>query len=211
MRVLELFKGTGSVGKVCKELYPDVELHSLDILPKYNPTYCVDIMDFDYKQFPVGHFDIIWASPECKVYSLLQNTQIGRKWNTKEDLEHVRAEHGQYSKKVLEIIDYLKPQKWFIENPYYSAMKDLPHMKDLPSVRFDYCRFGYVYKKPTRIWTNQMFDNVICNCEKRHPMRIGISSKKEMKKTEHVDTTNTNQRYSIPPDLIRHLLTNNSS
>ena len=36
-------------------------------------------MKFDYKQFPVGHFDIIFASPECKVFSQLQYTHIGKK------------------------------------------------------------------------------------------------------------------------------------
>jgi len=32
MKLLELFKGTGSVGKVFKELYPNGEIYSVDIL-----------------------------------------------------------------------------------------------------------------------------------------------------------------------------------
>ena len=68
MRVLELFKGTGSVGRVIKENYPEAEIISLDILKKYQPTHCCDILTFDYKQYPRGHFDLLWASPECKIY-----------------------------------------------------------------------------------------------------------------------------------------------
>ena len=76
MKLLELFKGTGSVGKVFKQVHPEGEVYSVDILKKYEPTFCGDIMDFDYKQFKEGHFDIIWASPECKVFSVLQNTWL---------------------------------------------------------------------------------------------------------------------------------------
>ena len=74
-------------------------------------------MTWDYKKFPVGHFDFIWASPECKVYSILQNTwfKTGKrgdkgKWEDAEHLQRVREEHGQFSKRALEIIDYFKPK-----------------------------------------------------------------------------------------------------
>jgi len=68
MRVLELFSGTGSVGKVCKKLEWDVV--SVDmILPA---DHRIDIMEFDYKQYPKDHFDIVWASPPCTNYSLLK-------------------------------------------------------------------------------------------------------------------------------------------
>ena len=43
-RCLELFKGTGSVGRVCEELGYDVV--SLDINPRYDATYCCDILNF---------------------------------------------------------------------------------------------------------------------------------------------------------------------
>lgn len=209
MKLLELFKGTGSVGKAFKDLYPDGEVYSVDLMKKYNPTYCGDIMDFDYKQFPVGHFDIIWASPECKIYSLLQNTHIRKngKWESKEHLQREREAHGKYSKRVIEIIEYLKPTYWFIENPWASAMKNLSHMKTLPFVRLDYCRFGYEYQKPTRIWTNkEKVKEMKCQCQERHKLRLGIRSQELMKHTKLIDTTNLNQRYSIPLNLIYYLL-----
>jgi hypothetical protein len=40
---------------------------SLDILPKFNPDVCCNIMYFDYLKtaHPEGHFDFIWASLSC--------------------------------------------------------------------------------------------------------------------------------------------------
>ena len=74
IKVLELFSGTGSVGKCCKELGWDVV--SVDmILPA---DHKVDIMDFDYKQYPKDYFDIVWASPPCTNYSKLQDSWLGR-------------------------------------------------------------------------------------------------------------------------------------
>ena len=74
MKLLELFSGTGSVGKVCKQL--DWDVVSVDmILPA---THEVDIMNFDYKQYSKDEFDIVWASPPCTNYSKLQDSWLGR-------------------------------------------------------------------------------------------------------------------------------------
>lgn len=202
MKILELFKGTGSVGKC----FPDAEVYSVDILKKYNPTYCGDIMDFDYKQFEVGYFDIIWASPECKIFSQLQRTHIGkdRKWKSKDDLDIERQKNWKYVLKVLDIIDYLKPKYWFIENPFNSAMKDIPQMKHLKSYRLDYCRFGYPYNKPTRIWTNKEIEEHRCNCVGKHSFRLGMVN--FLFEGQITDQTTINQRYSIPPDLVKYLI-----
>ena len=194
INVLELFKGTGSFGKAIKEIYPEANIISLDILAKYEPTYCCDILDFEYKQYPVGHFDIIWASPECKVFSQRQYSNIGRIYESREHLEQVRLEHHKYVERTVEIIRYFNPEWWFIENPYYSAMREVPVMKKLPSYRFDYCQFGFDYKKPTRIWTNRTdLTDTSCTCASKH---------RQMQYS-----TSQDQRYSIPRDLLLHLLT----
>jgi hypothetical protein len=44
MRVLELFKGSGSITNYYKDR-DDVEVISLDFDNKYNPTICCDIME----------------------------------------------------------------------------------------------------------------------------------------------------------------------
>ena len=127
-RILILFKGTGSVDALFERL--GWEVVSLDILKKFNPTHQCDIMDFVYTQYPRGYFDIIWASPECKVYSKLQRTNVGvgRKYKDKEELERVRKENSKYVYQVLKMLWYFDPDEYYIENPWDSAMKDLEWM-----------------------------------------------------------------------------------
>ncbi len=213
MKILELFKGTGSITNHFEDM-DNVEVISLDILKKYNPTICCDIMDFDYKQFDIGYFDIIWASPECKVFSMLQNTHIGKKWKNKEELENVRKDNSIFINKTIEIIDYLKPEFYFIENPRYSKMWDYIE-NDIYKDKFilvDYCYFDYPYKKPTKILTNKKLNNMLCKCtgNPKHPLRLGVYGGKManvLKVNRIKDNTTLNQRYSIPPKLLDYLLT----
>jgi len=212
MRILELFKGSGSITKFY-ENDNNVEVISLDILPKYKPTIVSDIMEFDYKQFPVGHFDIIWASPECKIFSNLQYTHIGKKWKDKEELYEAQKKDSKFINKTIEIIDYLKPKYYFIENPRYSKIWDFIENENFKKdfVIVDYCAFGYNYKKPTKILTNRKLDNVLCKCNTnpKHPMRLGATSKQFLTERPNIqkpDNTTLLQRYSIPQKLLDYLL-----
>ena len=51
---------------------------TVDIDKQFNPTHLCDMLDFDYKQYPKDYFSIVWASPCCTNYSVLQNCNIGR-------------------------------------------------------------------------------------------------------------------------------------
>jgi len=164
MNILELFSGTRSVGKCCDALGWDSV--SVDmILPA---DHKVDIMEFDYKQYPKNHFDIIWASPPCTQYSYLLNCWLGRNKNgkiyTKEIMEEDMKEADKLVLKTLEIIKYFKPYYWFIENPR-GRLKDRPFMKPLDFYLVDYCKYcNWGYKKTTCIWTNKKDWNALrCN------------------------------------------------
>ena len=75
--MLELFSGTGSIGKELKKIRKNAEIVSLDIHPKYNPTHTTDILSWDYKKlYQPGFFDIIWASPPCTEYSRAKTTGV---------------------------------------------------------------------------------------------------------------------------------------
>ena len=83
MKILELFSGTGSVGKIAKE--KGWEVVSVDIRTYHDqepPTHLVDILKFDYKKYK--NFDIIWASPPCTYFSALIKPWIGRQKGKKE-------------------------------------------------------------------------------------------------------------------------------
>ena len=162
-------------------------------------------MDFDYKKYKVGEFDIIWASPECKIFSSLQNTWVGRKWDTLDDLNIARKNNTCYINKTLEIIDYLKPRLYFLENPLYSKIWDyIDKEKWNNFVIVDYCRFGTIYKKPTKILTNKKINDVRCNRKTKHDFLIGVNSKKMGHKKG--DKTKLDERYCVPQDLLKYLL-----
>jgi len=205
MRVLELFKGSGSITKYYEGT--DNEVISLDFEKKYEPDICCDIMDWNYKEYPVGYFDIIWASPECKIFSHLQYTWIGRKWKNKEELKEQRDIHSKFIKKTIEIIKYFNPTFYFIENPLQSKIWD--YVEDEYKNNFvivDYCYFEYNYKKPTKILTNKELENKRCSC-KKHDMRIGLHGCKMVNAVvKKKDNTNLMDRYSIPPLLLKYLL-----
>ena len=72
MIIRELFSGTGSVGSVFGSL--GWQVVSLDIDPKAAATIHADIRTWDVTVFPVGHFDVVWASPVCTHYSRARTT-----------------------------------------------------------------------------------------------------------------------------------------
>jgi len=208
MRVLELFSGTGSVGKVCKER--GYEVISLDLK---GADINISILDWNYKTYPPGYFDIIWASPPCHSFSILRDSWIGRKLKShggkvfsKELLQKDIQEKGlPILRKAEEIIDYFKPSFYFIENPQTGRMKEYI---DKPYYDVDYCKYAdWGYRKRTRIWTNvEKFEPKMCkkDCNSisngRHILHVGFSSKSKNKKG-----TSLKDRYRVPPKLINEL------
>ena len=139
VKMLELFSGTGSVGKVATEM--GYEVTSLDRdLPASIKS---DIMDWNYKEFPENSFDFIWASPPCTECSMAKTTGI-RKID----------EANEIVKRTLEIIEYFKPQFYVLENPQTGLLKKQPFMLLLPYKDIDYCKYGMQYRKRTRLWNN---------------------------------------------------------
>ena len=81
MRLLELFSWTGSVGHAFKA--HGSEVVSLDKRRDYNPTICIDMLEWDSTCYPTNFFDVIWASPDCTQYSIARS-----KAKTPRDLEY---------------------------------------------------------------------------------------------------------------------------
>ena len=216
MRLLELFSGTKSVGKVCKAI--GYEVISLDL---HDADINIDILEWNYREYPNNYFDIIWASPPCHTFSKMRRTWIGRKNSkfgdkiiTNELLDKDMIENGlPIVCKVLEIIKYFDPKLYFIENPSTGKMKEYI---GLPFYDVTYCKYSnWGYKKPTRIWTNKKnFVAKYCknDCEnmldkKKH--KITMNGKGIDKNQQSLGGSYyLNERYRIPPLLIRELITN---
>lgn len=197
MKVLELFSGTGSVGKCCTSLGWDVV--SVDmILPADHEC---DIMDFDYKQYDKNEFDIVWASPPCTEYSKAKSVGV-------RDIEGA----NKIVLKTIEIIDYFNCEYWFMENPQTGYLKKQSFMEPLPYVDCDYCMYGKPYRKRTRIWTNKKCHMLLCNkacgsfVDGRHIGSCGTGGQGQGHKKSYSNKSYTLQeKYAIPPELIYSL------
>ena len=139
LKMLELFSGTGSIGKVA--INYNFEITSLD--KDMEATIKTDILDWNYKTYPTKYFDVIWASPPCTEYSIAKTIGI-------RNIEQA----NNIVKRVLEIISYFNPTYYMIENPQTGLLKNQTFMLDIPYNDLDYCKYGMKYRKRTRIWNN---------------------------------------------------------
>ena len=199
MKLLELFSGSGSIGKVFKQSF---EVTSLDSDPKARATITCDILDWDFEKYEPGHFDVIWASPPCTEFSIAKT--VGKR-----DLEKADA----IVRRTLAIITYLRPNLyWFIENPATGLLKTRPYMQGLPSVTLDYCKYDMPYRKRTQIWTNAPWTpRPLCryDCGRIIP-GTRMHEKTAQHGKEHNDTREGNQfqtkeLYAIPSELVEDI------
>ena len=141
-RLLELFAGTGSVGKAARA--EGWEVISLDIEPGH--TIQSDILAWDHTVHPPGNFDWVHASPPCTQDSRARTTA-----KTPRNLELADA----IVQKTLDVLKY-HGALFTIENPYTGMMKTRPCMEGMaPFLRvITYCSYGAPYKKSTAVWSD---------------------------------------------------------
>ena len=192
MRLLELFSGTGSVGRAFAAR--GWEVVSLDSDPKAEPTICQDILTWE----PEGDFDFVWASPVCTEYSRAM-TRRPRSLEAGDRL----------ARRALEIIRKLQPRSWAIENPQTGLLKTRPFMQGLPFQDVTYCKYGYRYRKATRIWSNLVWEpRPMCRAGSRCEAFAGRSHPEQAQRGSSRRNGNAQtqqQLYSMPPALCDEL------
>ena len=209
MRLLELFSGTGSIGRAFRD--QGFEVTSVDIDPTSNPTICCDILEFDYRQFPPGHFDVVWGSPPCTMYSRARTT--ARK---PRDLEGADA----LVKRTRDIIDYIKPRFWAFENVGSGLLPGRDVVAGLHCDYVTYCQYASgdfpKYRKLTVVWHNLPWTPrpVCCKaspCEwlvdGRHPVSAQRAPAKAggVRRPTGQDRCSLATLYSMPPALCDEL------
>ena len=151
MKVLELFAGSRSVGKIAEQL--GMEVFSSDLIEFEGIHYPISILDFDVTKVPFRP-DIIWASPPCTGFSV---AAIGHHWSGGKGAYIPKTETAKLGielvRKTLEIIEYFQPTFWFMENPR-GVLRKLDVVKGLNKQSVTYCQYGDERAKPTDIWTN---------------------------------------------------------
>lgn len=150
MKVLELFAGSRSFSKVAQEMGMTTFTSDYKSFDKID--YVCDILDFDVKKIPFKP-DIIWASPPCTYFSV---ASIGHHWNKDHTPKTEHAKLGvKIVQKTLDIISFLKPDYFFIENPR-GKLRKLDVIKNIEKTTVCYCKYGEDRMKPTDIWTNNI-------------------------------------------------------
>lgn len=200
LKILELFKGTGSVGKIAKKM--GMTVMSVDVEAKYLADITEDILEWDYKKFYAETDftpDFIWASPPCNTFGVIAYSFAER--NTKTATPYsARAKKGTaILHRTLEIIDYFKKQNpnllYVIENPRAMMRFD----KKIQKVPFRdttlYCLYNDVKRKPT-----DFFNNVDLNLKSTD---TPCPNKDELVNTLKLPL---DKRYAIPPKLVRTIL-----
>ena len=187
-KLLELFSGTKSVGKVAEQLGFDVV--SLDLR---NADINCDILHWDYTIFTPGTFDVVWASPPWTEYSRAKTVGV-------RNIDYA----NEIVLKTLDIIRYLQPTYFIIENPQTGLLKNQWFMNDIPYNDVDYCKYGMPYRKRTRLWNNIPSFKPLPLCKKDCNSMIG---NRHISMGQH-DSNSTKDLYVIPPPLIFHIFYN---
>jgi len=179
--LLELFSGTGSIGRAFHACGWDV--FSVDIDAAAKPTLVANVLNLQLNALP-PHVDCIWASPPCTHYSRARTMA-----KTPRDLEGSDAMVW----KVLDIIEYYDTVPWFMENPHSGLLKGREVVAGLPMRVVDYCKYGKPYRKRTAIWTNTGWEPQQPLCKHDCPASSGS---KHTASAQQVPSSSTDVRYS---------------
>ena len=157
MKILELFAGTRSIGRVFEKRGHDVysvewdkKFQGIDLYADISGLTADEILQ------KFGHPDVIWASPDCTTFSIAAISHHRRKNPETGNLDAV-SDYAKFcdavDQNVLRLIRELKPRYWFIENPR-GGMRKMTWMQGFPRYTVTYCQYGDSRMKPTDIWTN---------------------------------------------------------
>ena len=207
MVILELFAGTRSIGKAFEAqghtVYSvdwDKKFENIDLYADIGTLTAEQVIELCGGVRP----DVIWASPDCTTYSIAGIRFHRRKLadGTLSPVSEYAAKCDEINKHVIELIEELRPQYWFIENPR-GCMRKMDFMDGLPRYTITYCQYGDFRMKPTDIWTNHPAPGFKPPCKNGAPCHEA-SPRGSNAGTQRL--RNKVDRSRIPDDFCRHVV-----
>ena len=150
MKVLELFAGSRSIGKVCDKL--GYESFSVDIKDFEGIDLVKDIELITPKDIPFTP-DLLWASPPCTTYSLCAISHHRNMDRSPKTEFAIKSDN--LVKNTIKICQYYPDAKFYIENPR-ATLRKMQFMVGIPSAVVWYCQYGDIRAKPTDIFSNNL-------------------------------------------------------
>lgn len=147
MQTLELFSGFSTFSFIAR--HRGHRTFTVDWDPDFGTDLVTDIRKLKRKDIPIGHVDLLWASPPCETYSVAGLWQHLR---TKERPLTGRALMADYTViNTLGIIKEIDPTYWVLENPR-GLLRKMPFMQGIPRATVTYCQYGHTNMKPTDLF-----------------------------------------------------------
>lgn len=156
MKILELFAGSRSVGKVAERRGHQVL--SSDLEPFKDIALVGDVRKLNCFELAEFEPDMVWASPPCTFFSV---ASIGHHWNPdhtpKSENALVGVEIVEATSFIIRFLKRLNPDLiYYIENPRGKLRKldciQWTQQRDTVT----YCQYGDTRMKPTDIWHNNV-------------------------------------------------------
>ena len=191
--LLELFSGTGSIGRAFRAQGYDVI--SVDLDPKAEADITKDILDFEVAELDGRAVDVIWASPPCTWYSK------ARGGTTAEELDASDV----LVRKTLLIARELGHCALFVENPWTGQLKNRGLLDHLHLQKVDYCKYGMPYRKRTAIWTNTEWKPARALCKKDCGHMVGTKHSAQAQQGGPGPSFSQRQLYRIPAALCEEI------
>ena len=209
MHLVELFRGTGSVGHVARRW--GWEVVSVDMDPVHKATHTVDVRNLPYRSMRIP--DVVWASPPCTTYSLAANRVHHRAAGGRALTQEVN-DADAIVRHLLKMISYWLRQNpnlvYCIENPR-GYLRSLPDMMVLPHLTTTfYGHYGWPIHKPTDFWSNTPL--VLPQHRPDHPPLVHVGStpgwRRKLREAmgARPDEPQAVLLGRIPPRLIRSIL-----
>lgn len=204
MKLLELFAGSRSVGRVAESM--GFQVFSVDIKDFDGIDMVQDIQKLQISDIPFAP-DVIWASPPCTTYSI---AAISHHRNGIEPKSEFAKASDALLAKTVELIEAFPNAKFFIENPV-GMMRKMPIMQNFERVTVNYCVYGDTRMKPTDIWTNHKQTMFADGWQPRQQCRNGETRchhepAPRGSRTGTQGLKNDYERSRIPAELVREIL-----
>jgi len=155
MKILELYAGSRSIGKVAERM--GYEVFSVDI----KPFEGIDLVkDCEYLTLDDLPFipDVLFSGTPCTTYSLAAISHHRNEDRTpKTDFAAKCDRMNKNNLKLIKEIQLINPKFiYYIENPR-AVLRKMEFMANLDRMTVWYCRYGDKAAKPTDWWSNNFY------------------------------------------------------